>query len=125
MSRKEIKNFKTSRDGKTALRNYIRKVMKRKMEWNSNPNHNWTDGYGEFHDVTQLADRYEITIVKWCEKEWAALVVLHDKTKPLTFQHCDGNSYKWFHLWNDIEFYKVWEIANDFENHILFQKHFK
>ena len=120
-----IKRFKTSQKGKNALRNYIRDVMWRKINWNSNPNHSWTDGFGEFHDVTKLVDRYEVRIVRWCEKEWAALVVLHDKTKPLTYRHGDGNYYKWFRLWNDMEFYHVWEMVNDFENHVLFEKCFK
>ena len=120
---RKIKRYTDARAGKNALRNYIRDLMARKRAWNSDPAHNWTDGFGEFHDVTKLANRLEVVIVKWVPRYHAALVCVHDKTKPMTCNPFDGNSYRWFYTYNDMEFYKIWEMYNAVENRLLFPKH--
>ena len=79
MGRKEIKNFKSSREGKTALRNYCRKILRRyEKVWAEG--HTWTDGNGVFHDESILVNRIGIRIVKWDPYFNAAIVCVYDKT---------------------------------------------
>ena len=118
MARREIKNFKSSREGKTALRNYCRNVLRRyEKRWAEG--HSWTDGFGEFHDESILVNRIGIRIVKWDPYFHAAIVCVYDKTKPVEMTHFDGQEYKVFHTWNDMEFYHVWEMVNRLSNRIL------
>ena len=65
MARREIKNFKTSREGKTALRNYIRKALKRcRARW-SGPYGKWgNESVGQI-DESILVDRIGVRIMKW------------------------------------------------------------
>ena len=120
----KIKNFKTSREGKTALRNYARWVLKRKRSrWLSEQGKWSNDSVGQI-DESILADRIEILFLKWDAYYDAVLVCVHDKTKEITWRHGDGNQYRVFHTWNDCEFWRIWEMVNALENHILFPKHF-
>ena len=118
MGRKEIKNFKSSREGKTALRNYCRKVLRRyEKVWAEG--HSWTDGNGVFHDESILVNRIGIRIVKWDPYFNAAVVCVYDKTRPVEMTCFDGQEYQVFHTWNDMEFYHVWEMVNRISNRIL------
>lgn len=118
MARREIKNFKSSREGKTALRNYCRNVL-RKYEKRWAEGHSWTDGYGVFHDESILQNRIGIRIVKWDPYFHAAIVCVYDKAQPVEMNHFDGQEYKIFHTWNDLEFYHIWEMVNRVSNRIL------
>ena len=118
MGRKEIKNFKSSREGKTALRNYCRKVLRRyEKVWAEG--HSWTDGNGVFHDESILVNRIGIRIVKWDPYFNAAIVCVYDKTRPVEMTCFDGQAYQVFHTWNDMEFYHVVEMVTRISNRIL------
>lgn len=118
MARREIKHFKSSREGKTALRNYCRYVLRRyEKRWAEG--HNWTDYDGVFHDESVLVNRIGIRIVKWDPYFHAAIVCVYDKTQPVEMNRFDGQEYKVFHTWNDMDFYHVWEMVNRVANRIL------
>ena len=110
--------FKSSRDGKTALRNYCRKVLRRyQKSWaKSRP---WTDGNGVVHDESILVDRIGISIVKWNPYFNAAIVCVYDKTKPITMNRFDGQEYRVFYTWSDTAFWEVYEMVNRLSNRIL------
>lgn len=110
--------FKSSREGKTALRNYCRKTLRRyQKSWaKSRP---WTDGNGVVHDESILIDRIGISIVKWDPYFNAAIVCVYDKTKPITLNRWDGQEYHIFHTWSDIEFWHIYEMVNIMVNRIL------
>ena len=114
----KIRNFKTAREGKTALRNYCRRILgKYKKAWAaSRP---WTDGNGVFHDESILINRIGVSIVKWDSRYRAAIVCVYDKTKPITMSPFDGQEYHIFHTWSEIEFWHVWEMINRLSNRIL------
>ncbi len=115
---REIRKFKSSKEGKTALRNYCRWVLRRyEKRWTEG--HSWTDGYGVFHDESVLKNRIGIRIVKWDPYFSAAIVCVYDKTQPVEMNRFDGQEYEVFHTWNDMCFYKVWEMVNRLSNRIL------
>lgn len=114
----KVKHFKSSREGKTALRNYCRKVL-RQYEKRWAEGHSWTDCYGVFHDESILQNRIGIRIVKWDPYFDAAIVCVYDKTKPVKMDRFVGQEYKVFNTWNDMDFYRVWEMVNRVSNRIL------
>ena len=114
----KMRRFKSSREGKTALRNYCRKVL-RKYEARWAEGHKWTDGNGVLHDESILQNRIGIRIVKWDPYFDAAIVCVYDKTQPVKMDRFDGQEYQVFHTWNDLEFYKVWEMVSKLANRIL------
>ena len=119
MARIEIKHFKTSREGKTALRNYIRKALKKcRARW-SGPYGKWgNESVGQI-DESILVDRIGVRIMKWSTYYDAVIVCVYDTSKPVTFDRFDGQEYQVIHTWNDMEFYKVWEMINRMSCRIL------
>ena len=114
----KVRKFKTSRQGKTALRNYCRYVLRR-YEKNWAEEYSWTDNSGVFHDESVLQNRIGIRIVKWDPYFNAAVVCVYDKTKPVEMTAFDGQEYRVLHLWSDMEFYHVWEMVNRLSNRIM------
>ena len=112
------RKFKNSHQGKTALRNYCRFVL-RKYEKRWAEGHSWTDAFGVTHDESVLQNRIGIRIVKWDPYFNAAVVCVYDKTKPVEMTAFDGQEYRVFHLWSDMEFYRVWEMVNRLSNRII------
>lgn len=110
--------FKSSKEGKTALRNYCRKVLRRyQKDWAKG--FSWTDGNGAVHDESILVNRIGIRIVTWSPYYNAAIVCVYDKTKPIKMNHFDGQEYHIFHTWSDTEFWHVYEMVNTMVKRIL------